>query len=67
LIASSRPEQIAAFQVSESAKQMVAELISREKYGELTPEETVKLDDYLQLEHIMRLAKARARQLFNQG
>jgi hypothetical protein len=38
----------------------VAELLDREKNDSLTPQEVVGLDRYLQLEHIVRLAKARA-------
>jgi hypothetical protein len=37
-------------------------LIEQEKIKGLTPEEKTELDHYLELEHIMRLAKARARQ-----
>jgi uncharacterized protein YnzC (UPF0291/DUF896 family) len=39
----------------------VADLVSREKSSGLTPDEKSELDDYLRLEHIMRLAKAHAR------
>ena len=39
----------------------IADLIHREKMAELTAEETTELNHYLQLEHLMRLAKARAR------
>lgn len=46
---------------SESARKRVAELIAREKDGALTSEETSELDHYIQLEHIIRLAKAQAR------
>ena len=35
--------------------------IHREKTTGLSSEETAELEHYLQLEHIMRLAKARAR------
>jgi hypothetical protein len=35
--------------------------LAREKEGQLAPEERAELDRYLQLEHLMRLAKARAR------
>jgi hypothetical protein len=42
----------------------VEELIQREKTTGLTPDETTELDSYVQLEHLMRLAKARARQHF---
>jgi hypothetical protein len=37
------------------------ELLQRQKTGELLPQEEAELDDYLQLEHLMRLIKARAR------
>jgi hypothetical protein len=36
--------------------------VQREKGGEMTAGEKSELDHYLELEHIMRLAKARARQ-----
>jgi hypothetical protein len=49
------------FQPSEEAKARVADLIYREKTTGLPPEETTELHHYLQLEHLMRLAKTRAR------
>jgi hypothetical protein len=55
-------ERVASFQPSESSRQHVLELLAREKSTGLSPEETTELDHYLQLEHWMRLAKARARQ-----
>jgi len=54
-------EHVALFQPSETTRQRVFELLSREKSTGLTPEETLELDHYLQIEHLMRLAKARAR------
>lgn len=39
----------------------MAELVAREKNDHLTEEEASELEHYLQLEHIMRLAKARAK------
>jgi hypothetical protein len=56
-------ERVAAFQPSETTRQKVADLVAQEKTTGLTPEETSELDLYLQLEHLMRLAKARARAL----
>ncbi|HYO15610.1 MAG TPA: hypothetical protein VE685_20630 [Thermoanaerobaculia bacterium] len=44
----------------------MADLIAREKVGTLTTDEVWELEHYLQLEHIMRLAKARARQYLSQ-
>jgi hypothetical protein len=60
-IAGMSPREVADYQPSEEARRRVAELVTREKATGLTPEETSELQSYLQLEHIMRLAKARAR------
>lgn len=57
----STPAQVIAFKVSEETRSRVSDLIQREKTSGLTLEEHTELDHYLQLEHIMRLAKARAR------
>jgi hypothetical protein len=53
--------QVANFQASSAVKDRVANLIHKEKTAGLLPEEKSELDHYEQLEHIMRLAKARAR------
>ncbi len=55
------PQAIINFRPSERAKERVAELIFQEKTSGLTADETAELNHYFQLEHIMRLAKARAR------
>jgi DNA replicative helicase MCM subunit Mcm2 (Cdc46/Mcm family) len=52
---------VAEFRASEGARGRVADLIHREKTGGLSTEETAELESAMQLEHIMRLAKARAR------
>jgi len=44
------------------AKARVADLIFREKTEGLSADEKSELDHYLQIEHLMRLAKARAHQ-----
>ncbi len=54
--------KVVAFRPSEATRQRVAELVRREKIEDLSPEETSELEHYLQLEHLMRLAKARAKQ-----
>lgn len=61
IAAGASPGNIATFQPSEAAKQRVSALIEREKAGALSGEERSELDHYMQLEHLMRLAKARAR------
>lgn len=57
------PAGVLEFRPSESTKDRVADLIHREKTSGLSTEETSELDHYLHTEHIMRLAKARARVL----
>ncbi|MBX3015175.1 MAG: hypothetical protein KF832_26890 [Caldilineaceae bacterium] len=61
LAAGTTPTSLIAFRPSEAAKQRVADLLQREKNAGLTLEEKTELEHYLQLEHLMRLAKARAR------
>lgn len=60
-IAAESPSKVIAFRPSESSRARVADLVAREKDGRLTAEEASELEHYLQLEHIMRLAKARAK------
>ena len=55
------PDALIRFKVSQSTKDRVADLIRREKSSELTPAEISKLDHTLCAEHLIRLAKARAR------
>ncbi|KJH72662.1 hypothetical protein [Aliterella atlantica] len=61
IAAGTTPDNIVAFRPSEETKQRVADLLRREKTTGLTPDELSELDRYMQLEHLMRLAKARAR------
>ncbi len=56
----STPEQVAGFRPSPEAQKRVAELLERQRETELTEEETAELDGYVQLEHILGLAKAKA-------
>ena len=55
------PHSLINFRPSEKARARIEDLIYREKTDGLTDEETAELDHYLMLEHIMRMAKARAR------
>ncbi|MEB3281300.1 MAG: hypothetical protein VKK42_20490 [Lyngbya sp.] len=56
------PEQIISFQASEQVKERVRNLIEREKTTGLSRDEKSELEQFLQLEHLMRLIKARAYQ-----
>jgi hypothetical protein len=55
-------KNVASFRPSETTKERIADLIQREKRSEISPDEQSELNHYLELEHLMRLAKARARQ-----
>jgi hypothetical protein len=54
-------DSVLNFQASEKTKAYVGQLIQKEKEGNLSAEELSELEHYMQLEHIMRLAKAKAR------
>jgi hypothetical protein len=60
IAAGSSPNSVIAFRPSEVARARVLELVAREKAGGLTADEASELGHYLQLEHLMRLVKARA-------
>jgi len=62
IVRGNTPQSVIDFQPSEEAKAHVADLIHRQKTAALSPDETAELNQYLQIEHLMRLAKARARQ-----
>jgi hypothetical protein len=61
IAAGTDPGKIIAFRPSDDSRKRVAELLERERSGEIESDEKSELDHYLQLEHLMRLAKARAR------
>jgi hypothetical protein len=63
IAAGASSDAVAAFRPSDAAKTRVADLIAREKTIGLNQTETRELEHFLQLEHLMRLAKAKARLL----
>ncbi len=54
-------QSVVEFRASEATRDRVADLIRREKDEALDSDEISELEHHLQLEHIMRLAKSRAR------
>jgi hypothetical protein len=67
-LAGGTPSQgVIDFHPSETTKTRVAELIHLQKTTSLPPEDAAELNHYLEVEHIMRLAKARARQRLAAG
>ena len=62
LAAGITPDALVAFRPSHEATRRVEDLVAKSKDGTISIEEQSELEDYLQLEHILILAKARARQ-----
>jgi len=62
IAAGTTPEAVVAFHPSDGVQQRVAGLVERSKEGSISAEDQSELEDYLQLEHIMIMAKVRARQ-----
>jgi hypothetical protein len=67
IAAGTTPATVIDFRPSLEAQQRVAALIAREKAETLSPEERAELDHFMELEHILRMAKARARQILSCG
>jgi len=55
------PGALANFRPSESTRQRVWELVRKEKDAGLTPDEKCELDECERLEHLLILARAKAR------
>ena len=63
IAAGTTPQAVAAFTASSETKNRVAALIQLEKTAGLSSDERSELDHYLEIEHLMRLAKAKARKI----
>jgi hypothetical protein len=57
------PQTVLEFQPSDAAQQRALELLELAKEDRLTPEQESELEHFTELEHILRMAKARARQI----
>jgi hypothetical protein len=62
IAAGTTPDSVMSFRPSDEAREHIEDLVHRQREGTLSPNEAAELAHYLELEHIMRLAKARARQ-----
>ena len=60
LAAGTTTESIASFRPSAEAQMRVQELVARRGENKLSPEEDEELEEYLRLEHLMIMAKAKA-------
>ena len=61
IAAGTTPQEVANYRPSPTAQQRVADLIEREQNQNLSPDEKSELEHFMELEHILRLAKAKAR------
>ncbi len=60
-IAETDPAKVLAFRPSTETVERVTLLIEKEKSARISEEERIELDHYLQIEHLMRMAKIFAR------
>ena len=67
IAAGTTPETVVSYRPSAEVQRRVAELLAREKGDSLTPEERAELDHFVELEHILRMAKARALEILSRG
>jgi len=61
LAAGTTPQSIIDYKPSQQARDRIAELLQRHKSDGLPPDEESELNHFLEIEHLMRMAKARAR------
>lgn len=61
MVAGMTPEQILAFKPSEAAQNRVNELLWLSSSGQLSPDERAELNHHMEVESIVRLAKAKAK------
>jgi hypothetical protein len=54
------PQSTIDFKLSENTQERLEDLVYLQKQGKLSSDEKQELDNFLVIEHIMRLAKARA-------
>jgi hypothetical protein len=67
IAAGTTPETVIDYRPSADAQHRVAELIELERQCNLSSEEKAELDHFIELEHILRMAKAKARIILASG
>lgn len=66
-IAESNPEAVAHFRPSTEAQARFEDLADREKTAAISAAEKAELDHFMELEHLLRLAKAKAKLILARG
>lgn len=62
IAAGASAKEVAAFVPSADSKKRIKALLHKEKDGTLSDTERYELNQYMHIEHLMRLAKARAKE-----
>jgi hypothetical protein len=62
LLSAPTPEQVAAFHASGTTQARVDYLLERNRSGVMSPEEKAELDEFMRVEHFVRMLKIRALQ-----
>ena len=57
--------EILAFRPSAATQQRIHDLLEQNKSGQLSPEEQGELDEFEQIEHLVRMLKLHTRELMN--
>ncbi len=66
LLAHMKPETVLSFRATQEQHDHFYQLLEKEKNGSATAEDIDIISKFMQVEHIMRLAKAKARQHVHQ-
>ncbi|SOD80689.1 hypothetical protein [Spirosoma fluviale] len=66
ILTHAKPEAVLQFRASEEVHDYFYMLVDKEKNGIATQEEIELINDFMNVEHIMRLAKAKAKQYAHQ-
>jgi hypothetical protein len=61
LLANMDPDKVLKFHASAGAQKRLEDLLEKNREGTLTTDEKAEIDRFMTVEHIVRLAKARAR------
>jgi hypothetical protein len=67
IAAGTTPEAVVNYRPSDDAQRRIAELIELEREGSLSPLDKAELDHFVELEHILRMAKAKAQLILARG
>lgn len=62
LAKSAEAEEVLSFQLSDEKQRRLDDLLSKNRAGTLSPQESAELDAFEQFEHVVRLLKARVRE-----